>query len=302
MQMQSVNRLSERSLAGATVQPAGQVHLPGFVGLWAALCGVLSVAHWPPQASDLLTVLFVAILVALGWGMVWRLVTTTDWFAAWAHGRPLAQPVSRWGLPYTRPGSPAGRLLRWIGALAGWWRDTLWPRSGPAVMAIVVAAALVGASLRILPARLGPLHLAFVALVGLAILRLRRGKSSSCAEALAGVGLGWLAGYLAFAPVQWLPLALALCFALCAWGSLRIGGGQVVGRGGLWLLNGGLVLGLVLLIAAKQPLAAAGLGLALFGLVAVQLPLSQAGEPRSMARQSWPWLMAAMVVAALAIR
>jgi len=116
---------------------------------------------------------------------------------------------------------------------------------------------------------------------------------------LARVGLAWLAGYLAFAEMQGPSLALALCFALGAWGALRLGGGQTAG---LWLLNGGLVLGLAVMIAAKQPLAAGGLGLALFGQVACQLPLSQGGDPRSTVRHTWPWLMAAMTVAAVAIR
>jgi len=250
----------------------------------------------------LITLLFVAIVVTLGWGTMWHLATTTDWFEVLASSRPLSQAGSRRGLPYTLPGSPAGRLGRWLQSFSGWWRETFWPSLGSPVRGLVVAAALTGAMWLILPARLGPLYVAFAALVGLAIVRQRRGKGSPGAEALARVGLGWLAGYVALTEMQWPSLALALCFALGAWGALRIGGGQTAGRAGLWLLNGGLVLGLAVMIAAKQPLAAGGLGLALFGQVACQLPLSQGGDPRSTAGRTWPWLMAAMTVAAAAIR
>ncbi|MBN1136605.1 MAG: hypothetical protein JXM73_08460 [Anaerolineae bacterium] len=281
--------------------PADRVCLPGIVGLWAVLCGVLAALRWPAQPADLVTLLFVVILVILGWGTVWHLTTATDWFGVVANGRP-SQSASRRGLPYTQPGSPAGRLGQRIALVACWWRAAFGPSLGSLVMGLLAAAALIGASLLILPARLGPLHLAFGALVGLAVVWQRRGKCSPGWEALARVGLGWLAGYLAFGEMQWPSLALALCFALCAWGALRIGRGQQIAIAGLWLLNGSQVLGLVVMIAVNQPLAAGGMGLALFGQAALQLPLSQGGDPRSMIRRTWPWLMAAMAVAALAIR
>ncbi len=299
--MQSVNQLSEGCPAGATVQPAAQVHLPGVVGPWAALCGVLAAAKWQQHASDLITLFFVVILVTLGWGTVWHLVTTTDWFGVWAARRPLTQVVAGRGLPYTQIHSPAGQMGCWICVLTKWWRETFWPQLGSPAMGLLAAVALIGASLLILPARLGPLHLAFAALVGLAIVRQRRGRGFPFGESLAGAGLGWLAGHLAFGEMQWASLALALCFALCAWGALRVGSGLAVGRAWGWLLNGGLVLGGAVMVAAKQPLAAVGVGLALFGQVALQLSLSQGGDPGSMVRRTWLWLMAAMVVAALAI-
>ena len=302
MQMQSVNRLSQGCPASLQAQLANQIRLPGVVGLWAVLCGVLAAAQWPPQPADLITLLFVVVLVTLGWGTMWRLVTMTDWTGFLAHRRPLAEAASWQGLPYTQPGSPAGRLGRRLVLFTGWWRQTFWPRLGPPAMGLLVATALIGASLLILPARLGPLHIAFAALVGLAIVRQRRGKGSPGGEAMARIGLGWLAGYLAFGEMQWSSLALALCFALCAWGALRIGGGQAVGRAGLWLLNGGQALGLVVMIVVKQLLAAGALGLALFGQVALQLPSSEGRDRCGMVRRTWPWLMAAMAVAAVAIR
>ncbi len=286
----------------AQSRPADQVRLPGIVGLWAVLCGVLAAGRWPLRAADLVTLLFVVILVTLGWGTVWHLVTTADWFGAWADRRLYSETASWRGLPYTQSGSPAGRLGRWLGVFTGWWRETFWPRLGQSAMGLLVAAALIGASVLILPARLGPLHVAFAALVGLAIVRLRRGNRSPGGEAAARIGLGWLAGYLAFGEMQWPSPALALCFTLSAWGALQVGGAQAVGRAGLWLLNGGQVLGLAVMIIVKQPLATGGLGLALFGQVALQLEVLQRGDPEGMIRHTWPWLMAAMAVAAAAIR
>jgi hypothetical protein len=102
--------------------------------------------------------------------------------------------------------------------------------------------------------------------------------------------------------MQWPSPALALCFTLSAWGALQVGGAQAVGRAGLWLLNGGQVLGLAVMIIVKQPLATGGLGLALLGQVALQLEVLQRGDPEGMIRHTWPWLMAAMAVAAAAIR
>lgn len=301
MQIQSVNRFSEQGPAGAAAQPADRVRLPGVVWLWTALCGVLAATRWPRHGSDLIALLFVVILVTLGWGTVWRLVTTTDWFGVRAYGRLSSPAGSGRGLPYTQPHSPAGWIGRWICVRTEWWRKVIWPQLGSPAMGVLVAAALIGASLLILPARLGPLHIAFVALVGLALVRQRMGKGCLLGESLAGVSLGWLAGHLAFGEMQWPSPALALCFALCAWGVLRIGSEPAAGRAGLWLLNGGLVLGSAVMIIAKQPLAVVGMGLALFGQVALQLPLSQEGAPHGMVRRAWLWLMAAMVVAALAI-
>ena len=115
------------------------------------------------------------------------------------------------------------------------------------------------------------------------------------------VGLAWLAGHLAFGPMSGPSLALALCFTLAAWGARRLAGSPGAGRAGLWLLNGGQALGFVLLAAVKQPLAAGALGLLLLGPVALQPSLAAGADPGRVVARTWPWLMAAMLLAALAI-
>lgn len=112
------------------------------------------------------------------------------------------------------------------------------------------------------------------------------------------VGLCWLAGHLTFGEISGPALILALAFALSVWGGMRVTRGL---GGGLWLLNGGQVVAVMLLVVLKQPLAAGLAGLLLFGQVAVQPSLRYGGDPARIFRRTWPWLMAAMLVAALAV-
>ena len=108
--------------------------------------------------------------------------------------------------------SPAGRIIHWFGRRIRWWQDTFWPARGSIIMRGLTAAAVIGASLVILPARLYPLHLLFAALAGLAVLWQRRhqGQAFLVGQALVRVGLPWLAGHLAFGPMSGSSLALAL--------------------------------------------------------------------------------------------
>jgi hypothetical protein len=93
-------------------------------------------------------------------------------------------------------------------------------------------------------------------------------------------------------------LVLALGFTVAAWGVLRVSQGLKVG---LWLLNGGLAIVVIALLLLKQPLAVGVVGLLLFGQMALQPSLRFGGEPARVVRRIWPWVMAAMLVAALAI-
>jgi hypothetical protein len=131
---------------------------------------------------------------------------------------------------------------------------------------------------------------------------------------MALVGLSWLAGHAAFAEVSRPSLISALAFVLAVWGTLRAADGL---RGGLWLLDGGQVVAVALLAASKEPLAAGLLGLLLFGQIALQSTLKRfpmlalsvdevpslrhGNDAALVMRWTWPWLLAAMLVAALAM-
>ena len=108
-----------------------------------------------------------------------------------------------------------------------------------------------------------------------------------------------MAGHMAFAELNAPSLALALAFSIAVWGALRVAEQK---RGALWLLNGGQVVGVTLLVLVGQPLAAGAAGLLLLGQVALQPSLYLGGIATRIFRRGWPWLMAAMLVAALAVR
>ncbi len=294
----------------------------GLLGSWSILCGVAASHHFHWQSEDLWTLALVWLLVEPGWGSLWRLTTGTDWFHRLAAGWPPAQPAAVVALPYSQPQATAGRLRRWLSRLLGWGHETFWPQAGPALLGLIGAAALVGVLAHLLPARFRPLQAILVATIGLGLIQRCRGRVPLAGAAFVPVALGWWAGHLAFSPLNWPSLALALAFALAVWGSLRLEAGL---RGGLWLLNGGQVLAAALLIGLKQPLVAGAVGLLLLGQVALQLTLppktfertpperppapprgqepslsvlSQGSERAVVSRRMRPWLMAAMIVTA----
>jgi hypothetical protein len=269
----------------------------GWLGGWAAFCGALASNHLRWTGTSLLALLMVLLLVELAWGTLWDLAVGTDWFRLPAKSRLSAQTAPPRTLPYTRPGSPGDRLARRLSRLAGWWIGTLWPSTGPALLGILAAGILTAVLALLLPDRLDPLYPALLALLGLGVLWRRRGRDPLAVQALSWVGLSWLAGHAALGRLVPASLGLALCFSLAAWGDLRVGAGLTRG---FWLLNGGQVLGVVVLLLLRQPVAAGIAGLLLFGQIAMQ-PSLRRGDPSTraaIARWAWPWLMAAMVVAA----
>lgn len=169
------------------------------------------------------------------------------------------------------------------------------------MLGLLAALALTTVLLIILPDRLLLLHAALAALVGLAVIWRFRQRAPLAVQGLVHVGLAWLAGHLACAPLTGASVWFSLCFALAAWGAGRIAAGPAVGRAALWLLNGGQVLGLLLLVATRQALAAGAVGLLVFGQVALQPSLAGGDRCAVAGRTHW-WLMAAMAVAAVAVR
>ena len=290
----------EHLIPGRFIGIEGRLARPfwGVLGVWAVFCGALASQRLRWNADDLLTLALALLLAELAWGGLWDLAASVDWFRPLAEGWPPAQPASWRGLPYTQPGSPGGRLVRWLNRLVGWWRTSFWPAAGPALLGVGVAAALAVVLNRLLPGRLRPLNAAWLALVGLALAQRCRGKDPLAGQALAQVGLGWLAGHLAFAEMTLVSLFLALGVTAAALGTFKLAADQ---RRGLALLNSGQIAVAALLAALQQPLAAGALGLLLFGQIVLQPALRLGADPVAVARRSWPWLLAAMLVAALAL-
>jgi chlorophyll synthase len=278
----------------------GRVAWPSawFPGGWALLCGALASNHLRWQGDMLLTLALALLLVELAWSSLWHLAAGTDWFRPLAEEWPPAWPASWRGLPYTQPRSPGGRMVRTVNRLVGWWRDAFWPATGPALLALGAALTLTVVLTLLLPARLRLLNAALVALLGLGVVRRRYGQDSLAGQAVAQVGLSWLAGHLVLAEMSLASLGLALGFSAAALGMLKVQRGQ---KGGLWLIDGGQAACVLWLAAFGQPLAAGALGLLLLGQVALQPLLAAGAEAAPAVRRAWPWMMAAMLVAAIAI-
>jgi hypothetical protein len=332
-------RAMEQVIPGRLVGLQGRLARPfwGLMGIWASLCGALASNHLRWSGGDLLTLALVLLLADLAWGSLWDLLVGTDWRHLGAISQPLvgsassaAQPAVTMGLPYTQPDSPGGRVFGGLNRFARWWRDIFWPAAGPAVLGSLVAAVLLIVVSLLLPERVRVLNAALVGLVGLGVVQRWQGRVPLAVQAMALVGLSWLAGHAAFADLSRPSLVLALSFALAAWGSLRAVEGL---QGGLWLLDGGLVVVVALLAALQEPLAAGFVGLLLFGQIALQASLSKGespvqsedegpglnlGEgpmlsgpeapalghgsvPVTAMRRMFPWLLVAMLVAALAM-
>jgi hypothetical protein len=268
------------------------------VGIWAVLAGAWASGQWRWQGDRLLTLALVLLLAELAWGSLWDLAAGTDWFRPLADGWSAARPIPWRGLPYTLPHSPGGRLARGLGRLAGWWRDVFWPEVGPALLGLAAAAGLTAVLALLLPSRLRLLQAALVALLGLGLFQKRRGKEVLAGQAVAQVGLGWLAGHLAFGELSMVSAALALAFSAAVLGALQIQAGQ---RRGAALLNGGYLAVAALLVALEQPLAGGAVGLLALVPLALQPSLAAGAPPAEVARRSWFWLLGAMLVAALAV-
>jgi hypothetical protein len=287
-------------LPGRLVGLQGRLARPfwGVMGVWAVFCGALASNHLRWEGEDLLALAMVMLLADLGWGSFFDLATGTGWLPPSAGDRNPPQFSGRLPLPYALPDSPSGRLFRWGRRARGWWRDLFWPNAGPALLGLLAAAILIVVLGLLLPSRLYPLNALLAVLTGAGVLLHWRGKTFLAGQAAVLVGLSWVAGHMVFAGVNASSLVLALAFTLTAWGILRVSQRLKVG---LWLLNGGLAVAAIALVVSKQPLAAGFVGLMFFGQMALQPSLRSGGDPARIVRRMWPWVMAAMLVAALAV-
>lgn len=264
---------------------------------WAALCGLLASGAALRQGEDWLRLALLLLLVDEGWGTLWAALSGANWALAierwtkWNRNRALLS------LPYTLPGTPGDRISRWVGRLVTWWETAFWPVCGASVRGMVIALPLTA----LLAVLLGP-ELILLSLGALALMQLGviwEGGTGALPARWDGwvvVALPWLAGHGAFGSLSLSSAGLAALFAT-AWGHTW----DTNGRGARAILIISQLSSAALLVVLRRPLAASFVLLALLPQMAL-LPWRQLDLPAiRFVRHTRPWLMAAMVVAALAL-
>jgi hypothetical protein len=265
---------------------------------WAALCGAVASGQMELKAQSLLRLLLVFFLVDPVLGSIWRLVVSTDWFAPFAGGPLSRGEVPLKSLPYTSPGSPGYRASRWLAGVLAWWRRDFRPRVGTESLSLILTLT-VAIMLASLLGRLVAI-LTLVALVLMAVVFFSRqsGTISFSWRALLELGLPWLIGHLAFGSLNWESVAFALAYTVAYYACFVLldGGRRTATR----LLNGSQIVAVALLIVAKEPILAGIAGLLLLPQLLLQPFLWRDEAERWYLQRSQPWLMAGMLIVALA--
>lgn len=279
-----------------------------FLPLWATLCGAVAAAAEPPTTAGIARLILALFLVELGWGELWLAVTATDW----------ATPLDRWQrwkdefshspasdaatenkptLPYARPGSPADRLACWLAQLTSWGRAVLLPMAGPALGSAIVGLLLSLALSAVLGRDFLLLTLGILASAQLvAVASGGRGGAGPGAGLAFRVGLGWLAGHLAFAPLALPSAVLAGVLSLAASGADDASGKiHPASRRALWV--GGYLGAMLLLVILRRPLAVPFIAFLALPPLLTDSPDIAPGW----LRRYGLWLAAAMLLVAMAV-
>lgn len=276
---------------------------------WAALCGAIASGgfHW--GTTDLVRLVAVMFLAEVGWASVWAAVTSPAWadpLRRWAILRAqLEQPPGppptegpqqgAFWLPYLREDAPGGALARWLAALRAWWADSARPVVGPVLNGLLITTLLSLLLATLLGPRLVLLTLAAFATTQLAFaLSPRPGQPGAISQAVVWVGLPWLAGHVAFSPLNFPSTGLALAYSLAIAGLIRTTDDRRWVN--LALLNLGQALAIAILLAGGQVPGAGVVGLLAFPIVVMQPWLRRGLAGESFVRRAqWPLMLAMLV-------
>ncbi|MGA9348981.1 MAG: hypothetical protein WBW48_09265 [Anaerolineae bacterium] len=263
---------------------------------WAALCGAVA-SGWLTLSGQNLLVLMIALFLADAlWGTLWHVIAERDWFVS-SHWPSQAQEFSLTVLPYTAPGSPSHRLGRRL----AWWRAVFWPRLSSALLGLAVVLPLTLILAVILGQRAIILTSAALAIMVLALLRARRHSAPPLSlRAILEMGFAWLAGHTAFAPLTLWSFLLATCYTVAYHSCLTLA--KDSGKHSLTLLKVSQAAVIALLIFLRQPVIAGVAGLLLLPQMLLQPFLGRDGVELWYLQRTRPFLMAGMLLAALAIR
>lgn len=268
---------------------------------WAALCGALASGGLTLSGENLFFLLVALFLADALWGTLWHLIVEQDWFAS-SNWRSPSQGASLTAPPYTAPGSPSHRVFGRLGRKRAWWRAAFWPRQRSAIVSLVVALPLTLILAVVLGQRVIILTAAALAIMALALLRARRcGSPPPALRAILEMGFAWLAGHTAFAPLTIPSFLLAALYTVAYHSCLKLVRTNEKKR---WpaLLKVSQAAVIALLVFLRQPIAAGVLGLLLLPQMLLQPFLSQGEVQLWYLRRTRLFLMAGMLLAALAVR
>ncbi len=276
----------------------------GIVGLFAVGSGAVASGWGEWDGPSVARLFLVWLLADLAWGTVWDLLVGSGR----APGGRGADPGPILALPYTQPGSASYRLFQALHTLGREW--------GWRAVAVPLAMGVTVGLTALLPAPLRLLTVAALALcLAAALVQRHEERPSAGGQALLTLGLPWLAGHVAFAPVAVPSLVAAAGFTLALWGHLslldpsrqRSGHPRPASRGVLRVILGQAVAA-ALVAWLRQPWLAAGVlalllpTLALWPVLAQSAPLLQQDvDRRWYVRWAGAGLLAALPLAALAL-
>ena len=268
---------------------------------WAALCGAVA-SGWLTLSGQNLLILIIALFLADAlWGTLWHLIAERDWFVSSTNWRSQAQEANLTALPYTAPGSASHRAFSWLGRKLAWWRAVFWPRLGSALLGLVVALPLTLALAIILGQRAIILTSAALAITVLALLRAHRHSAPPLSlRAILEMGFAWLAGHIAFGPLTLWSFLIAVSYTVAYHSCLNLA--KDSRRRSLTLLKVSQAAVIAVLISLRQPVVAGVVGLLLLAQMLLQPFLGQGEVELWYLRRTRPFLMAGMLLAALAVR
>ena len=264
--------------------------------IWAMGCGVLAAGpgKWDGAALFHLATAWLLVDIVVGlalreWGLTVRARAPQ---ATASPGGAVSHSVSG-----AVPPSPGHRVWRWIGRTAAEWDSSAWPSVGRHGLALILAASLA----LVLATYLGREPLLAVAagfLIALPLAATVGSDSRQLGRRLDGlqVSLAWTLGGLVRGRWTWALAGLALLFGLGTWA-----GACLHERPGVlpkWALRGSQALLLLVLIAQRQPIPAAGLAiLALSEAAFLENPARGHDTVRPGRPVTATWLLEMLVVA-----